>query len=57
MTRQLNGSRPIAITRLSRISHGSVTAWRGQTEDRRQVHLSYLFGWLTIELVRRSREP
>ena len=50
MTQQLNGSRSIAITRLSRISQSRVTAWRGQTEDGRQVHLSYLFGWLTIEL-------
>ncbi len=50
MTDQCSGDSRIAITRLSRISNNRLTAWTGETSDRRQVHVSYQLGWLSIDV-------
>lgn len=53
MTQHNNGATPLQITRLTRVSQSQPTAWRGQTKDGRDVHLSYLYGRLTVA----AREP
>lgn len=50
MTHSTNGNFPIIINRLTRISQSRPTAWRGETADSREVHISYRSGWLSIDL-------
>ncbi|MBA3351226.1 MAG: hypothetical protein H0U23_02155, partial [Blastocatellia bacterium] len=50
MTQSVSGDSPIIVNRLIRISQSRPTAWRGETADKRQVHISYRVGWLSIEL-------
>jgi len=43
---------PVVVTRLKRIAESQPTAWEGETQEGHKVHIAYLFGVVSVDLIR-----